>query len=105
MGDAVKLSNATDRCKLLAVTSLVSKQKLIDAYGDGIRRFGEMCANEFAVKASYFEKLLPEIIWHFIGPIKKENIEDLEHQDCSRLRHTVDNDNDVTFNDCASSAD
>ncbi|KAG7278436.1 hypothetical protein CRUP_038731 [Coryphaenoides rupestris] len=65
--------------RLLAVSKTKPPEMVIEAYKQGQRSFGENYVNELVDKASNAEilKSCPEIQWHFIGHLQKNNINKL----------------------------
>ncbi len=59
-----------DRVRLVAVTKQVSVPKMREAYGAGVKDFGENRLQEALVKQQELQDL-PDICWHFIGHIQK----------------------------------
>lgn len=60
---------------LLAVTKTQTPEKLREAYASGQREFGENYVQEALDKISALD--LPEVIWHFIGPIQSNKTADI----------------------------
>ena len=60
---------------LLAVTKTQPPEKLREAYNAGQRDFGENYVQEALDKIQVLD--LPEVIWHFIGPIQSNKTADI----------------------------
>lgn len=60
---------------LLAVTKTQAPEKLREAYAAGLREFGENYVQEALDKIQALD--LPELIWHFIGPIQSNKTADI----------------------------
>ncbi|KAM3872045.1 pyridoxal phosphate homeostasis protein [Diretmus argenteus] len=65
--------------RLVAVSKTKPPEMVIDAYRQGQRNFGENYINELVDKASDPQILesCPEIKWHFIGHLQKNNVNKL----------------------------
>ncbi|CAL8275087.1 unnamed protein product [Boreogadus saida] len=65
--------------RLVAVSKTKPPEMVIEAYKQGQRYFGENYVNELVDKASNTEILesCPEIEWHFIGNLQKNNVNKL----------------------------
>lgn len=65
--------------RLVAVSKTKPPEMVIEAYKQGHRNFGENYVNELVDKASNPEifKSCPEIKWHFIGHLQKNNVNKL----------------------------
>ncbi|XP_048835978.1 pyridoxal phosphate homeostasis protein [Brienomyrus brachyistius] len=65
--------------RLVAVSKTKPPEMVIEAYRQGQRNFGENYVNELVEKASDPQILLscPEIKWHFIGHLQKNNVNKL----------------------------
>jgi pyridoxal phosphate enzyme (YggS family) len=77
-----QISKATASCgrpsgsvSLLAVTKTQAPEKLREAYAAGQREFGENYVQEALDKIHALD--LPELIWHFIGPIQSNKTADI----------------------------
>lgn len=77
-----QITIATARCgrvpgsvALLAVTKTQAPEKLREAYAAGQREFGENYVQEALDKIQALD--LPELIWHFIGPIQSNKTADI----------------------------
>ncbi|XP_067096111.1 pyridoxal phosphate homeostasis protein [Osmerus mordax] len=65
--------------RLVAVSKTKPPEMVIEAYRQGQRNFGENYVNELVDKASNAQILesCPEIKWHFIGHLQKNNVNKL----------------------------
>ncbi|EAW63360.1 proline synthetase co-transcribed homolog (bacterial), isoform CRA_a [Homo sapiens] len=65
--------------RLVAVSKTKPADMVIEAYGHGQRTFGENYVQELLEKASNPKilSLCPEIKWHFIGHLQKQNVNKL----------------------------
>ncbi|CAH6787184.1 Plpbp [Phodopus roborovskii] len=65
--------------RLVAVSKTKPADMVIEAYGHGQRTFGENYVQELLEKASNPTVLssCPEIKWHFIGHLQKQNVNKL----------------------------
>jgi pyridoxal phosphate enzyme (YggS family) len=77
-----QITKATASCgrpsgsvSLLAVTKTQAPEKLREAYAAGQREFGENYVQEALDKIHALD--LPELIWHFIGPIQSNKTADI----------------------------
>ncbi|KAJ8285585.1 hypothetical protein GJAV_G00028500 [Gymnothorax javanicus] len=71
------LQNVTPR--LVAVSKTKPPEMVVEAYRQGQRNFGENYVNELVDKSSNPQilSLCPEIKWHFIGHLQKNNVNKL----------------------------
>uniref|UniRef100_A0A8C3ZDP3 Pyridoxal phosphate homeostasis protein n=1 Tax=Denticeps clupeoides TaxID=299321 RepID=A0A8C3ZDP3_9TELE len=65
--------------RLVAVSKTKPAEMVMEAYQQGQRNFGENYVNELVEKASHPQILLscPDIKWHFIGHLQKNNVNKL----------------------------
>uniref|UniRef100_A0A671RW48 Pyridoxal phosphate homeostasis protein n=2 Tax=Sinocyclocheilus anshuiensis TaxID=1608454 RepID=A0A671RW48_9TELE len=65
--------------RLVAVSKTKPPEMVVEAYKHGQRNFGENYVNELVEKASHplVESSCPEIKWHFIGHLQKNNVNKL----------------------------
>ncbi|XP_077075146.1 pyridoxal phosphate homeostasis protein [Siphateles boraxobius] len=65
--------------RLVAVSKTKPPEMVVEAYKHGQRNFGENYVNELVEKASHPQVVLscPEIKWHFIGHLQKNNVNKL----------------------------
>jgi pyridoxal phosphate enzyme (YggS family) len=67
----LKATNRSRPVTLIAVSKLQSQATIEEAYGLGMRHFGENYAQELSQKAAQCPK---DIVWHFIGPIQTNKL-------------------------------
>ncbi|MDR1919846.1 MAG: YggS family pyridoxal phosphate-dependent enzyme [Tannerellaceae bacterium] len=71
---AILKNKLPENVKLIAVSKFHPAETILEAYGAGLRAFGESRAQELMAK----QKLLPDDIeWHFIGSLQKNKVKDL----------------------------
>ncbi|KAF6725023.1 Proline synthase co-transcribed bacterial-like protein [Oryzias melastigma] len=65
--------------RLVAVSKTKPPEMIVEAYRHGQRNFGENYVNELVEKASdpLILESCPEIKWHFIGHLQKNNVNKL----------------------------
>ena len=68
---SLKTINRPGPVTLIAVSKMQSQATIEEAYGIGLRHFGENYAQELAQKAAGCPK---DIVWHFIGPIQTNKL-------------------------------
>lgn len=87
----------------MAVSKTKPVEAIIEAYGAGQRHFGENYAKELAEKGSH--KLItdacPDIKWHFIGHLQRNNINRIIGLGGLYMVETVDNEKLATALDNA----
>tara|TARA_R110001592_G_scaffold156705_4_gene387299 strand:+ start:3092 stop:3775 length:684 start_codon:yes stop_codon:yes gene_type:complete len=72
---ATRSGRTADNITLLAVTKTQAPEKLREAYAAGQREFGENYVQEALDKIRLLD--LPDLIWHFIGPIQSNKTADI----------------------------
>lgn len=65
---ALRRARRTDRVTLVAVTKTVDPGRIGEAYGCGVRHFGENRVQEFEQKRGFLS--LPEATWHLVGHLQ-----------------------------------
>ncbi len=65
---ALRRAGRTDEVTIVAVTKQVPVERIADAYGIGLRHFGENRVQEFDEKHRLL--VLPSAIWHMIGHLQ-----------------------------------
>lgn len=78
-----------DSVKLVAVSKRFDIDKILEAFEEGIRDFGENYAQEFRDKYKEIDSSINELInWHFIGNLQKNKIKYVAGK--TTLIHTLD---------------
>jgi len=86
---ALKAGRDPASVTLVAVTKRVSIERIVEAYGAGLRNFGESYLQEGISKVVSPElSALPDIKWHFIGHLQTNKARDVEAH--FGLIHSVD---------------
>ena len=59
--------------RVVAVSKCQSADKVLEAYGQGVRDFGENYVQELSSKSSLLARsgAAPDIRWHFIGNLQR----------------------------------
>lgn len=74
---AARRAGRSDEVTLVAVTKTVSAESIAEAYGLGVRHFGENRVQEFEGK--HRELALPEATWHLVGHLQSNKAKRAAH--------------------------
>jgi PLP dependent protein len=65
------IESKSNRCKLVAVTKTKPVDDILDAYGAGLKRFGENKVQELVAKCG---QLPVDVEWHLIGHLQRNKV-------------------------------
>lgn len=66
-----------DGVTLIAVTKTIAPARIIKAYRDGIRHFGENRVGEADEKISILRSDMPDAIWHMVGHVQSNKVREV----------------------------